>query len=71
MNNHWKYLVKNADRSVKELEAQNIKGIYFEKSSKHSPYPLKTTACHLVGFTRGDHNRGIEKYYNDYMKKEY
>lgn len=68
MNNHWKYLVKNVDRSVKEeLEAQNIKGIYFEKSSKRS-YPLKTTACHLVGFTRGDTQWGIEKYYNDYMK---
>lgn len=68
MNNHWKYLVKSVDRSIKEeLEAQKIKGIYFEKASKRS-YPLKTSACHLVGFTRGDTQWGVEGYYDEYMK---
>ncbi len=68
MNNHWKYLVKSVDRSIKEeLEAQKIKGVYFEKASKRS-YPLKTSACHLVGFTRGDTQWGIEGYYDKYMK---
>lgn len=68
MNNHWKYLVKSVDRSVKEeLEAQKIKGVYFEKASKRS-YPLKISACHLVGFTRGDTQWGIEGYYDAYMK---
>lgn len=68
MNNHWKYLVKGIERSVKEeLEAMNLKGIYFEKSSKRS-YPLNSSACHLVGFTRGDAQWGLEGYYNSYME---
>lgn len=68
MNNHWKYLVKGIERSVKEeLEAMNLKGVYFEKSSKRS-YPLYSSACHLVGFTRGDAQWGLEGYYNSYME---
>ena len=68
MNNHWKYLVKGIERSVKEeLEALNLKGIAFEKSSKRS-YPLNATACHLIGFIRGDAQWGLEGYYNDYME---
>ena len=68
MNNHWKYLVKGIERSVKEeLEAMNLKGVYFEKSSKRS-YPLNSSACHLVGFTRGDAQWGLEGYYNSYME---
>lgn len=68
MNNHWKYLVKGIDRSVKEeLEALNLKGVYFEKSSKRS-YPLNSSACHLIGFTRGDAQWGLEGYYNSYME---
>ena len=68
MNNHWKYLVKGIERSVKEeLEAMNLKGVYFEKSSKRS-YPLNSSACHLVGFTRGDAQWGLEGYYNRYME---
>ena len=60
MNNHCKYLVKGIERSVKEeLEAMNLKGVYFEKSSKRS-YPLNSSACHLVGFTRGDAQWGLE-----------
>lgn len=68
MNNHWKYLVKGIERSVKEeLEALNLKGVYFEKSSKRS-YPLNSSACHLIGFTRGDAQWGLEGYYNSYME---
>ena len=68
MNNHWKYLVKNVERSVKEeLEAAGLKGVVYEKTSKRS-YPLQTTACHLIGFTRGDTQWGLEGYYNDYME---
>lgn len=68
MNNHWKYLVKGIESSVKEeLEAMNLKGVYFEKSSKRS-YPLNSSACHLVGFTRGDAQWGLEGYYNSYME---
>lgn len=68
MNNHWKYLVKGIERSVKEeLEAMNLKGVYFGKSSKRS-YPLNSSACHLVGFTRGDAQWGLEGYYNSYME---
>lgn len=68
MNNHWKYLVKGIERSVKEeLEAMNLKGVYFEKSSKRS-YPLNSSACHLIGFTRGDAQWGLEGYYNSYME---
>ena len=68
MNNHWKYLVKGIERSVKEeLEAMNLKGVYFEKSSQRS-YPLNSSACHLVGFTRGDAQWGLEGYYNSYME---
>lgn len=68
MNNHWKYLVKGIESSVKEeLEAMNLKGVYFEKSSKRS-YPLNSSACHLIGFTRGDAQWGLEGYYNSYME---
>lgn len=67
-NNHWKYLVKGIDRSLKEeIEALNLKGVVFEKDSKRS-YPLNTLACHLIGFTRGDAKWGLEGYYADYME---
>ena len=47
---HWKYLVKSVERSVKEdLEKEDLLGVYFEQTSKRS-YPLKTLACHLIGF---------------------
>lgn len=65
--NNWKYLVKGIDRSLKEeLEALNLKGIYYEQTSKRS-YPLKNLACHLLGFTRGEAQWGVEGQYNDYM----
>ncbi len=65
--NHWKYLVKGIDRSVKdELDALDLKGVYFEQTSKRS-YPLKTLACHLLGFIRGGSQWGIEGQYDDYM----
>lgn len=61
---HWKYLVKNVERSVKEkLEAEKLLGVYFEQTSKRS-YPLKTLACHLIGF---NNTWGLEGYYNDEM----
>lgn len=61
---HWKYLVKGVERSVKEeLEAKKLLGVYFEQSSKRS-YPLKTLACHLIGF---NNTWGLEGYYNDEM----
>ena len=65
--NHWKYLVKEIDRSVKEeLEGLKLKGVYYEKTTKRS-YPLKTLASHILGFSRGDTQWGIERTYNDYM----
>ncbi|NCC16212.1 MAG: PASTA domain-containing protein [Clostridia bacterium] len=65
--NHWKYLVKGIDRALKdELEALNLKGVYYEQTSKRS-YPLKTLGCHLLGFIRGGTQWGIEGQYNDYM----
>ncbi len=68
LNTHWKYLVKDVARDVKEeLEQQNLKGVFYEKSSKRT-YPLNTSACHLIGFTRGDTKWGLEQYYNDYME---
>ena len=61
---HWKYLVKGVERSVKEeLEKKKLLGVYFEQSSKRS-YPLKTLACHLIGF---NNTWGLEGYYNDEM----
>ncbi|MBR4014868.1 MAG: PASTA domain-containing protein [Anaerotignum sp.] len=65
--NHWKYLVKGIERSLKEeLEEKNLKGVYYEQTSKRS-YPLKSLACHLIGFVRGDANWGLEGYYNETM----
>lgn len=65
--NHWKYLVKGIDRSVKEeLEAEDLKGVYFEQTSRRS-YPLKSLACHLIGFVRGGAAWGLEGYYADEM----
>ena len=61
---HWKYLVKSVERDVKEkLEKENLLGVYFEQTSKRS-YPLKTLACHLIGF---NNTWGLEGYYNDEM----
>ena len=61
-------LDRHAFKKLKEeLEAMNLKGVYFEKSSKRS-YPLNSSACHLVGFTRGDAQWGLEGYYNSYME---
>ena len=61
---HWKYLVKGVERSVKEkLEKEDLLGVYFEQTSKRS-YPLKTLACHLIGF---NNTWGLEGYYNDEM----
>ncbi|MGN1230320.1 MAG: penicillin-binding transpeptidase domain-containing protein [Anaerotignum sp.] len=61
---HWKYLVKGVERSLKEeLEAKKLLGVYFEQTSKRS-YPLKTLACHLIGF---NNTWGLEGYYNDEM----
>ncbi|MBQ9092008.1 MAG: PASTA domain-containing protein [Anaerotignum sp.] len=61
---HWKYLVKSVERSVKEkLEKEDLLGVYFEQTSKRS-YPLKTLACHLIGF---NNTWGLEGYYNDQM----
>ena len=61
---HWKYLVKGIERSLKEeLEGKKLLGVYFEQSSKRS-YPLKTLACHLIGF---NNTWGLEGYYNEEM----
>ena len=61
---HWKYLVKSISRDVKEeLEKKDLLGVYFEQTSKRS-YPLKTLACHLIGF---NNTWGLEGYYNDEM----
>lgn len=65
--NNWKYLVKSISRELKEeLEEKSLKGVYYEQTSQRS-YPLKTVGCHLIGFTRGDTQWGIERHYNDYM----
>ena len=64
---HWKILVKGIDWDTKKaLEEAGVMSIFFEEESRRV-YPLKSTACHLLGFTRGDTQWGIEKYYNDYM----
>ena len=61
---HWKYLVKGVERSLKEeMEAKDLLGVYFEQTSKRS-YPLKTLACHLIGF---NNTWGLEGYYNEEM----
>ena len=61
---HWKYLVKGIERSLKEeLEAKDLLGVYYEQTSKRS-YPLKTLACHLIGF---NNTWGLEGYYNEEM----
>lgn len=66
-NTHWLYLKKMVDRETKEkLEAQNIKGVFYEKDSKRS-YPLNELASHVLGFARGDVKWGLEDEYNDYM----
>lgn len=66
-DNSWKILVKNIDKEVKEdLEAKNLTGIYFDPASKRT-YPLKSLACHVIGFMRGDAKWGLEKYYDKYM----
>lgn len=62
--NHWKYLVKGIERSLKEeIEALNLIGVHFEQTSKRS-YPLKSLACHLIGFNGA---WGLEGYYDDEM----
>lgn len=62
--NHWKYLVKGIERSLKEeIETLNLVGVHFEQTSKRS-YPLKSLACHLIGFNR---SWGLEGYYDDEM----
>jgi len=67
LDTHWKYLVKGVDRETKEkLEAKEIQGVYFEQDTKRS-YPLKTVACQLLGFLRGDAQWGIESQYDEYM----
>lgn len=67
LDNHWKYLVKGIDRPLKEkLEAMNLIGVVFEQDTKRA-YPLKTLACHVLGFIRGDSMHGLEKLYNQYM----
>lgn len=67
LDNHWKYLVKEVERDIKEeLEKQSLKGIVYEKSTKRS-YPLDTLACHITGFIRGDTRWGLENWYNQYM----
>ena len=40
------------------MEAQNIKGVFYEKDSKRS-YPLNELASHVLGFSRGDVKWGI------------
>ena len=66
-DNHWKILAKNVDKEVKEnLEAQNLVGIYFDQTTKRT-YPLKSLACHVIGFMRGDSKWGLENYYDKYM----
>ncbi|MBR5122993.1 MAG: PASTA domain-containing protein [Anaerotignum sp.] len=61
---HWKYLVKGVERSLKEeMEEKDLLGVYFEQTSKRS-YPLKTLACHLIGF---NNTWGLEGYYNEEM----
>ncbi len=66
-DNSWKVLAKKVDKEVKEaLEEQDLIGVYFEQDTKRT-YPLKTLACHIIGFIRGDSKSGIESYYDKYM----
>ncbi len=64
----WRYLVKNVERSVKEeLEELGLKGLNYEQIAKRV-YPLGSTACHLIGFVRGDTSWGLENIYDSYME---
>ncbi len=66
-DNSWKILAKNVEKEVKEnLEAQKLVGVYFEQTTKRT-YPLKSLACHVIGFMRGDSKWGLENYYDKYM----
>ncbi|MBS4960057.1 MAG: PASTA domain-containing protein [Clostridiales bacterium] len=66
-NNHWVYLKKSVDREIKEqLEAQDVKGVFFEKATKRK-YPLGTLAAHVIGFIRGDAKWGLEYSYDEEM----
>ncbi|WP_317853768.1 penicillin-binding transpeptidase domain-containing protein [Chakrabartyella piscis] len=70
LNNHWKYLVKGIEQDEKdELEALNLKGVYYEQTSRRA-YPLSDIGAHAIGFIRGDTSWGLESYYNDYMSGE-
>ena len=49
------------------MEAQKLKGIYFEQTTKRT-YPLKIISLsYVIGFMRGDAKWGIESYYDKYM----
>ncbi len=66
LDTHYKVLSKKQPREVKEaLEAQEIKGVVYEKDSKRK-YPGDTFASHVIGFVR-DAMWGLEKQYNEYM----
>lgn len=66
-DNSWKILAKNVEKEIKEeIESKGLKGIYFDPASKRT-YPLKSLACHVVGFMRGDAKWGLENYYDKYM----
>lgn len=49
-----------------QKENKNIVGVWFEKRYKRK-YPLKDTACDVIGFTTSDNTGlwGLEGYYND------
>ena len=67
LESHWKVLVKGISRDLKEeLEDLDLAGVYYDQTTKRS-YPLKSTACHLLGFIRGGSSWGIEHEYDDYM----
>ena len=66
LDTSYKILAKKQPREVKEaLEAQELKGVVYEKDSKRK-YPGDTLASHVIGFVR-DSMWGLEKEYNSYM----
>lgn len=67
LDTNWKVLKKACSKEIKEaLEAQELKGVVYEKDTYRS-YPTGTTAAQTIGFTRNV-SWGIEKYYNKYME---
>ena len=67
LDTSWKVLAKQQSVEVKEaLEAQDLKGVVYQKDTKRS-YPAGKLAASVIGFERGDARLGLEEEYNQQM----